>query len=49
MRGMTAGKIVRVEELTRVPSDVQDSLIAILSEKTLRCPSSTAKSGPSRD
>ncbi len=38
MRGMMDGKIVRVEELTRVPSDVQDSLITILSEKTLPIP-----------
>lgn len=38
MRGMSEGKIVRVEELTRVPSDVQDTLITILSEKTLPIP-----------
>ena len=38
MRGMTGGKIVRVEELTRMPSDVQDTLITILSEKTLPVP-----------
>jgi MoxR-like ATPase len=38
MRAMTAGKIVRVEELTRMPSDVQDTLITILSEKTLPVP-----------
>lgn len=38
LRGMTEGKIVRVEELTRVPSDVQDTLITILSEKTLPVP-----------
>src|SRR5262249_29466534 len=38
MRGMTEGKTVRVEELTRVPSDVQDTLITILSEKTLPIP-----------
>jgi MoxR-like ATPase len=38
MRGMTGGTIVRVEELTRVPSDVQDTLITILSEKTLPVP-----------
>ena len=38
MRGMTTGTIVRVEELTRVPSDVQDTLITILSEKTLPVP-----------
>ena len=33
--GMGAGKVVRVEELTRIPSDVQDALITILSEKSL--------------
>lgn len=38
MRGMTEGKVVRVEELTRVPSEVQDTLITILSEKTLPVP-----------
>jgi MoxR-like ATPase len=35
MRGMEEGKLVRVEELTRIPSDVQDALITILSEKAL--------------
>ena len=35
MRGMGDGKLVRVEELTRIPSDVQDALITILSEKSL--------------
>lgn len=38
MRAMTAGTIVRVEELTRIPSDVQDALITVLSEKTLPIP-----------
>jgi MoxR-like ATPase len=38
MRGMRAGKLVRVEELTRIPSDVQDALISILSEKSLPIP-----------
>ena len=33
------GKIARVEELTRIPADVQDTLITILSEKTLPIPS----------
>ena len=32
------GRIARVEELTRIPSDVQDALITILSEKTLPVP-----------
>ncbi len=35
MRAMQTGAIARLEELTRVPSDVQDALITILSEKTL--------------
>lgn len=38
MRAMELGKIARIEELTRVPSDVQDTLITILSEKTLPIP-----------
>jgi MoxR-like ATPase len=38
MRAMHDGKIARVEELTRIPSDVQDTLITILSEKTLPIP-----------
>lgn len=38
MRAMDAGKLARVEELTRVPSEVQDTLITILSEKTLPVP-----------
>src|SRR5690606_33309151 len=32
---MEEGKIARVEELTRIPSEVQDTFITILSEKTL--------------
>ena len=38
MRAMQDGKIARMEELTRIPSDVQDTLITILSEKTLPIP-----------
>lgn len=38
MRAMEQGLIARVEELTRIPSDVQDSLITVLSEKTLPVP-----------
>ncbi|MDJ0795642.1 MAG: AAA family ATPase [Calothrix sp. MO_167.B12] len=38
MRAMEDGKIARVEELTRIPADVQDTLITILSEKTLPVP-----------
>lgn len=38
MVGMQKGKMVRVEELTRIPSDVQDALITILSEKVLPIP-----------
>ncbi len=38
MHAMREGKIARLEELTRVQSDVQDTLITILSEKTLPVP-----------
>ncbi|MFY0256087.1 AAA family ATPase [Chitinophaga sp. 30R24] len=38
MRAMQNGKIVRIEELTRIGADVQDALITILSEKTLPVP-----------
>jgi MoxR-like ATPase len=38
MVAMRAGKIARVEELTRMPAEVQDTLITILSEKTLPIP-----------
>lgn len=38
MRAMQQGSIARLEELTRVPADVQDTLITILSEKTLPIP-----------
>jgi MoxR-like ATPase len=38
MRAMEHGALVRIEELTRIPSDVQDALITILSEKVLPVP-----------
>jgi MoxR-like ATPase len=38
MNAMQNGKIARIEELTRIPSEVQDTLITILSEKTLPVP-----------
>ncbi|SKA30265.1 MoxR-like ATPase [Chitinophaga eiseniae] len=38
MRAMQEGKIARIEELTRIGADVQDTLITILSEKTLPIP-----------
>ncbi|MFC4375316.1 AAA family ATPase [Nocardia halotolerans] len=38
MTAMRTGTIARIEELTRIPSDVQDALITILSEKTLPVP-----------
>ena len=37
-RAMEEGSIARVEELTRIPSDVQDALITILSEKMMPVP-----------
>jgi MoxR-like ATPase len=38
MRAMEGGALARLEELTRVPADVQDTLISLLSEKTLPIP-----------
>jgi MoxR-like ATPase len=38
LRAMESGTLARLEELTRVPADVQDALITILSEQTLPIP-----------
>jgi MoxR-like ATPase len=38
MQAMRWGRIARIEELTRIPADVQDTLITVLSEKTLPVP-----------
>lgn len=38
MVAMQQGRVARLEELTRIPSDVQDALITVLSEKTLPVP-----------
>lgn len=37
-RAMENGRIVRFEEITRTPSEVQDALITVLSEKVLSVP-----------
>lgn len=38
MVAMKTGRLCRIEELTRIPSEVQDTLITILSEKSLPIP-----------
>lgn len=38
MTAMQEGKLARIEELTRIPAEVQDTLITLLSEKTLPVP-----------
>lgn len=38
VRAMEGGKTARIEELTRIPADVQDTLITMLSEKSLPIP-----------
>ena len=43
LRAMNEGKLCRVEELTRIPSDVQDTLITMLSEKVLPIPELTTE------
>jgi MoxR-like ATPase len=44
-RGMTEGKVVRFEEITRCPIEVQDSLLSVLSDRVLAIPE---LSGPDR-
>jgi AAA domain (dynein-related subfamily) len=43
IRAMQTGQICRIEELTRIPADVQDTLITVLSEKTLPIPELNAE------
>lgn len=38
LRAMRDGRLARVEELTRMPSEVQDALVTVLSEKVLPVP-----------
>jgi MoxR-like ATPase len=38
MNAMRSGRLCRIEELTRIPPEVQDTLITVLSEKTLPVP-----------
>src|SRR5215212_10695789 len=38
MNAMRSGKLCRIEELTRIAPEVQDTLITVLSEKTLPVP-----------
>jgi MoxR-like ATPase len=38
LTAMRLGRIVRIEELTRAPPEIQDTLISILSEKTIAIP-----------
>ncbi len=38
LSAMRFGRIVRIEELTRAPPEIQDALISILSEKTVAIP-----------
>ncbi|MCM1991557.1 ATP-binding protein [Oceanirhabdus seepicola] len=38
MKGMEVGSLARVEEITRCPSEIQDSLISIMSDKVLNIP-----------
>lgn len=37
-RGLTEGKIVRFEELSRCPIEIQDTLLAVLSDRVLHIP-----------
>ncbi|MFJ6462819.1 AAA family ATPase [Streptomyces sp. NPDC091387] len=41
LRGMTEGRLVRFEEITRCPLEVQDSLLSLLSERVVAIPELT--------
>lgn len=45
LRGMAEGKVVRFEEITRCPLEVQDSLLSLLSERVLAIPELTGPDG----
>ena len=45
LRGMAEGKIVRFEEITRCPLEVQDSLLSLLSDRVLAVPELTGPDG----
>ena len=48
VRAMEEGSLLRLEELTRMGSDVQDTLITVLSEKTLPVPELDTQIGARR-
>ncbi|MCG8919593.1 AAA family ATPase [Actinokineospora sp. PR83] len=45
LRGMAEGRVVRFEEITRCPLEVQDSLLSLLSERVLAVPELTGRDG----
>jgi MoxR-like ATPase len=44
-RGMKAGKLVRFEEMARCPSEVQDAVLSILSDRVLHIPQLEGEEG----
>ena len=44
-RGMSSGRLVRFEEITRCPLEVQDSLLSILSDRVLAVPELSGEAG----
>ncbi|MEU0627613.1 AAA family ATPase [Streptomyces sp. NPDC005989] len=45
LRGMAEGRLVRFEEITRCPLEVQDSLLSLLSERVVAIPELTGPDG----
>ncbi|MFD8822262.1 AAA family ATPase [Streptomyces sp. NPDC059605] len=45
LRGMAEGRLVRFEEITRCPLEVQDSLLSLLSERVVAIPELTGPEG----
>lgn len=44
-RGLREGRIVRFEEITRCPLEVQDSLLSVLSDRVLAVPELSGEAG----
>lgn len=44
-RGLSEGRLVRFEEITRCPAEIQDTLISVLSDKVLHIPEFEGEAG----
>lgn len=45
LRGLEEGSLVRFEEITRCPAEIQDSLVSVLSDKLMQIPELSSEDG----